>query len=81
MSDDWSLKGKDVCVLGDTNERGYDAEYDKLGDDYWFYEKQDIETLRQKLIEDIKQEFIKNKLSGYILYAIEGKINKRFGVA
>jgi len=52
----------------------------KTDKDIKVYSKDVIEFLRQKLIEDIKEEFIQNKLSGYVLNNIEKKLNKRFGV-
>ena len=63
MSDDWSLK---MCLAQETISRVY-------------YSPVDVETLRKKLIEDIKEEW---SYTGQI--HSEGDviriINKRFGV-
>lgn len=80
MSDDWSLKGKEIKAIDDVSL------YPQWSPVKTFYSKEDIETLRQKLIEDIQQYF--DKLSeeykedfGYISSEIIEKIiNKRFGV-
>jgi len=65
MTDDWSLKGKQV--------------FEEIA--FTYFEVDDIETLRQKLIEDMKEYM--NGL-GYIRYYDEIEmikiINRRFGV-
>lgn len=93
MSDDWSLKGKLVhyVINVEDGRKSHIEESRNLDSEKWkilssFYPKKDIETLRQKLIEDIQQYF--DKLSeeykedfGYISSEIIEKIiNKRFGV-
>ena len=79
---EWSLKGKGICLLyGETLSM-----YDQKGD--YLYSEKIIETLRQKLIEDIikKEKEIRkqfpesNKSSGNLHPSdIEDIINRRFG--
>lgn len=71
--DEWSLKGKEIRIL---------VEYGDGTDD--MYPKRDIQTLRQKLIEDFNKfiEYIMNyphEIAGTSKRHIE-IINKRFGI-
>ena len=82
MSDDkeWSLKDKKLFI---PDSRPHDREY--FDRNCYYYNKKDINTLREKLIEDIENEFrhmdiklpaIKYTDGGDRLKSI---INKRFG--
>ena len=100
MSDDWSLEGK-RCFLEEDKDGAYIRAEDKFTNESDFegvtiyYEKENIEILHQKLIEDIKKTPIEITWVG----AVQGKqvsksldiqkhvakimidlINKRFGV-
>jgi len=79
--DDWSLKGK-LCSphieeISEDYQSGYECvmRYDKYGT--WL-EKDDIDTLREKLIEDFRSRCWRGRHIG--LGDIEQIINKRFGV-
>ena len=68
--EEWSLKKKRYR-MNDTS-------------DWWYYEPEDIETLREKLIEDI-DKWMEQHYIGFIdkdeeIYEIKEIINKRFGV-
>jgi len=64
MSDDWNLKDKKVTTWATNN----------VNDTWYTYKDTDIETLRKKLIEDIKNLVQRD------IYSIEKIINKRFGI-
>lgn len=73
MKDDWSLKGKLVhYIINVEDGKKSHIEEDKLSEKWItissFYPKKDIETLRQKLIEDKKelQNKILHRISSYI---------------
>jgi len=63
MSNDWSLKGKGIKTWDTKNPK----------DEWLTYKDKDIETLRKKLIEDIKKDCIE-------WHYIVDIINRRFGV-
>lgn len=73
MSDNWSLKDKTSHVIS----------YEDGVDD-WFYKKEDIETLRQKLMEDFKEQVCSYQCEehpySHSLELIELIINRRFGM-
>ena len=79
MTDDWNLKGKKYSVqpnsFGEIYERinpeTREKEYSSHEESYT---EEDIDTLRQKLIEDLSEQFPKNQIE------IEYLVNKRFGV-
>jgi hypothetical protein len=72
-SDDWSLKGKGEQV---NDILGYKLiSVDKI-EPMIVYCENDIETLRQKLIED----FVRLNKFSYSIKDIETVINKRFGI-
>jgi hypothetical protein len=77
MSDDWSLKDKSACC------GGYGT-IECLQEEFFYYKTEDIETLRQKLIDDITwclgQKDFTNEWNNPMLGLIISKINKRFGV-
>jgi hypothetical protein len=89
---DWSLKGKlissrslkDILVDADINTMIYgttaDMEINRIVNKEFGYTKEDIETLRWKLIEDIdatREDLFSGR---YWKVVIKQKVNKRFGV-
>ena len=89
-SEEWSLKGKRCFIAVDSIDGVFlvTEKRMKQGDDATFvYKENDIETLRQKLIEDLKQYEKENidtvrqsRLFAVMLNDIVEIINKRFGV-
>ena len=78
MSDDWSLKDRDkfFTLIKRVKEIDMDVDIE-------YFDKEDIETLRQKLIEDIEKCYddvrsCKN-LDSVPIYWVTDIINKRFG--
>ncbi len=77
MTDNWSLKGKESYVYMD-DLQGFDETSDEELEEIGvktIYFRQDIETLRQKLIEDVQ-----GLCDDRIGKAITSIINRRFGV-
>ena len=68
MSDEWSLRGKGVW-----------KDYQFKMEEHW-YPASDIETLRQKLIEDIEEDYANGLLDVVGRTIMKETINKRFGV-
>jgi len=84
--EEWSLKGKDVDMVRVTDDKEDTFGYPAYSLDM-LYSAKDIETLRQKLIEDLKQYEKENidtirqsRLFAVMLNDIVEIINKRFGV-
>lgn len=75
MTDDWSLKGKMKARWVD---EGTQLEDKHVG--HPCYDRGDIETLRQKLIEDMKEESMNAVSDHLFISSILKIINKRFGV-
>jgi len=77
MENNWSLKGKEIKAIDDVSL------YPQWSSVKTFYSKEDIETLRQKLIEDIQRYIMTNGIfdkSGFEIFRdIRDIINKRFG--
>jgi hypothetical protein len=69
MSDEWNIKDK-ISEYNPNHTSGYPRVY---------YEE-DVETLRKKLIEDIKNAVEVYSREWLMNVAIERTINKRFGV-
>jgi hypothetical protein len=82
----WTLEGKEFLLVGDA-DKGYYSVYDCEAYRNWkpkehklVIPKEDIETLRQKLIEDIKLFYeIGAFTERQVGIALERKINRRFG--
>ena len=75
MSDDWSLKDKRYKDFEDGMEC-----YDWIqNDENTYYKQEDIETLKQKLIEDFEKESNYNT-TNLLLHRVKNIVNKRFGV-
>ena len=77
MTDNWSLKGKAVVIMCGIQGMYVFPENKKEHlpkDAVFVYKKQDIETLRQKLMEDVK-ELCDDRIGK----AIISIINRRFG--
>jgi len=84
-SDDWSLDDCTVWSRYVTHEMEDGDHIHKMDDIIEYYEKPDIETLRQKLIEDMEEVWTKisgkdDKMKYFLLDAWRDSINKRFGV-
>ena len=85
MSEEWSLKGRKIYyVINIEDGRKSHIEENDFNEKQWkkifsFYSIGDIETLHQKLIEDIKKIFHHYKITGSLKKEIIEAINKRFG--
>ena len=75
MSDEWSLKDRDkfFTLIKRVKEIDMDVDIE-------YFDKEDIETLRQKLIEDLKELWMSTLEGTDIKERLINIINKRFGV-
>lgn len=81
-NDDWSLKGKKVKQEVADDGDGYIDVWEEYTDKGHHYKEDDIDTLREKLIKDIKNHYwnsVEKDRDIVILHCIK-IINKRFGV-
>jgi len=78
MMDDWSLKDKKVKQNVADDGDGYIDVWDDYSERGKYYSLDDIEILREKLIEDAKK--LSRDYPVGIVEALYVIINKRFGV-
>lgn len=73
MTDDWSLKGKGFAVVSYTPAKIVKEEEAKRKYEI-LYSKKDIETLRQKLVEDTNnfQDMLLARLTSYLSFPLKG---------
>ena len=82
MTDDWSLKGREIIITSGFQEIFHAFEGERL------YHSIDIETLRRKILQDIAEAFDEAEIDDTIWYdnattlyeEIEYRINKIFGM-
>ncbi len=86
MTDDWSLEDKSIYFCGCCQKFHPDDQHDKSPEEakILYYEGElwklkDIETLRQKLIDDFKHQAFESGTIEIQDYEAEEIINKRFG--